>query len=158
MVSITIVCARCTLTNHVSDRYCTNCGLPFGALQPDAGAGSDALGPYEAPEPADPDVARLDPGVRPAQAATTPTPRARAGRSSSRCGWIGSRRSTSARPASTPRDGQSSGWSPSAGPSTIAIAAACSSSTHASSRGTSPSAFFAAKNISSSSRTCPPRC
>jgi hypothetical protein len=28
----------------------------MGSLQADAGAGSDALGPYEAPEPADPDV------------------------------------------------------------------------------------------------------
>jgi hypothetical protein len=59
MATITIVCARCTLTNHVTDRYCTSCGLPLGAVQPDAGAGSDALGPYEVPEPADPDVARL---------------------------------------------------------------------------------------------------
>src|SRR5947207_1637253 len=59
MLTITIVCARCTLTNHVSDRYCSSCGLPLGALQPDAGAGTDALGPYEVPEPADPDTARL---------------------------------------------------------------------------------------------------
>ena len=59
MMSILIVCARCTLPNHVSDRYCTNCGLPLGAVQADAGAGSDALGPYEAPEPADPDIAQL---------------------------------------------------------------------------------------------------
>ncbi len=59
MVSITIICARCTLTNHVSDRYCSSCGLPLGAVEADAGAGSDALGPYEIPEPADPDVACL---------------------------------------------------------------------------------------------------
>src|SRR5262245_35469259 len=59
MPTIMIVCARCTLTNHVSARYCATCGLPRGAGQPDAGAGSDALGPYELPEPADPDVARL---------------------------------------------------------------------------------------------------
>ncbi len=59
MTSIIIVCARCTLNNHISDRYCASCGLPLGAVQADAGAGSDALGPYEVPEPADPDVARL---------------------------------------------------------------------------------------------------
>jgi hypothetical protein len=57
MVTITIVCARCTLSNHQSSRYCSACGLPLGAV-PDAGAGADALGPYELPEPADPDVAR----------------------------------------------------------------------------------------------------
>ena len=51
--------ARCTLANHVSDRFCAQCGLPLGALQPDAEAGCDALEPYELPEPADPDVARL---------------------------------------------------------------------------------------------------
>jgi hypothetical protein len=56
---VTIVCARCTLANHVSDRFCAACGLPLGALQPDAEAGCDALEPYELPEPADPDVARL---------------------------------------------------------------------------------------------------
>src|SRR4029077_19146746 len=59
MLTIMIVCARCTLTNHVTERYCSSCGLPLGAVQPDAGAGSDALGPYEVPEPADPDVAGL---------------------------------------------------------------------------------------------------
>jgi len=59
MVTVTIVCARCTVTNHASDRYCTGCRLPLGALQADAGAGNDALEPYELPEPADPDVARL---------------------------------------------------------------------------------------------------
>ena len=47
------------MANHVSDRYCAACGLPMGALQPDAEAGSDALEPYEHPEPADPDVTRL---------------------------------------------------------------------------------------------------
>ncbi|HEV3166705.1 MAG TPA: hypothetical protein VGZ22_21950 [Isosphaeraceae bacterium] len=31
----------------------------MGAAQPDADAGSDALGPYEAPEPADPDTSHL---------------------------------------------------------------------------------------------------
>jgi hypothetical protein len=59
MITITIVCARCTLPNAVTERYCGACGLPLGALQPDAGAGTDALGPYEVPDPADPDVARL---------------------------------------------------------------------------------------------------
>jgi hypothetical protein len=55
----TIVCARCTLGNHLSARFCAGCGLPLGAMMPDSGAGSDALGPYEAPEPADPDTSRL---------------------------------------------------------------------------------------------------
>ena len=52
-------CARCTTGNHISSRFCVVCGLPLGAVMPDAEAGSDALGPYEAPEPADPDVNRL---------------------------------------------------------------------------------------------------
>ncbi len=59
MLTMTIVCARCTLANHVSDRHCRDCGLPLGSLQPDVEAAYDALEPYEAPEPADPDVARL---------------------------------------------------------------------------------------------------
>jgi hypothetical protein len=59
MVMIMIVCARCTQANHASERFCTGCSLPLGALQPDAEAASDAFEPYEAPEPADPDVARL---------------------------------------------------------------------------------------------------
>jgi hypothetical protein len=33
--------------------------LPLGSASPDAGAGLDALGPYEAPEPADADTSRL---------------------------------------------------------------------------------------------------
>jgi hypothetical protein len=56
--SVTIVCARCTLANHGSSRFCVGCGLPIGGPQPDAGAAAEALGPYEAPEPADPDVER----------------------------------------------------------------------------------------------------
>ena len=52
-------CARCATVNHPSDRFCTRCGLPLGSAQPDAGAGLDALGPYEAPEPADPDAGRI---------------------------------------------------------------------------------------------------
>jgi hypothetical protein len=59
MPAATIVCARCTLANHISARYCADCGLPLGALQADIEAGADALEPYEVPEPADPDVARL---------------------------------------------------------------------------------------------------
>jgi hypothetical protein len=59
MSVITIVCARCTLGNHSASRFCAGCGLPLGSVQPDTEAGSDALGPYEAPDPADPDVTRL---------------------------------------------------------------------------------------------------
>jgi hypothetical protein len=59
MAMVTIVCARCTLPNHASERFCSDCGLPLGSLQPDAEAACDVLEPYEAPEPADPDVSRL---------------------------------------------------------------------------------------------------
>src|SRR5271157_4580830 len=59
MPSITIVCTRCTLANLESDRFCSGCGLPLGGVQADAGVGAEALGTYEAPEPADPDVERL---------------------------------------------------------------------------------------------------
>lgn len=59
MPAITIVCARCTLANHGSARFCADCGLPLGGVQADAGVWADALGTYEAPEPADPDVERL---------------------------------------------------------------------------------------------------
>ena len=54
-----LICARCTSTYHASDRFCGKCGLPLGVFQADAGAGRDALGTYEAPEPADPDTFRL---------------------------------------------------------------------------------------------------
>jgi hypothetical protein len=54
-----IICARCTVGNHPSTRFCVKCGLPLGSALPDAVAGSEALGPYEAPEPADPDTPRL---------------------------------------------------------------------------------------------------
>jgi len=57
-MSVTIICARCTSPNLGSERFCVGCGLPIGGLQPDADAGLDALGPYEPPEPADPDVNR----------------------------------------------------------------------------------------------------
>ncbi|MGZ3317447.1 MAG: hypothetical protein ACXU95_09100, partial [Isosphaeraceae bacterium] len=59
MPSTTIVCARCTLANLESDRFCSGRGLPLGGVQADAGVGAEALGTYEAPEPADPDVERL---------------------------------------------------------------------------------------------------
>jgi hypothetical protein len=59
MPETTIVCARCTLANLESDRFCMGCGLPLGGVQADAGVGAEALGTYEAPEPADPDVERL---------------------------------------------------------------------------------------------------
>ena len=54
-----IVCARCTVGNHLSSRFCVQCGLPLGSATPDAVAGFEALGPYEDPEPADPDTPRL---------------------------------------------------------------------------------------------------
>jgi hypothetical protein len=54
-----IPCARCTTENHPSTRFCSGCGLTMGAAEADAGAALDALGPYEAPEPADADVTRL---------------------------------------------------------------------------------------------------
>ena len=56
---IAIICARCTVSNHSSTRFCTECGLPLGSLRPDAEAGADALGPYEAPDATDPDTPRL---------------------------------------------------------------------------------------------------
>lgn len=49
MITVTIVCARCTLANHASERFCSTCGLPLGALQPDAEAAYDVLEPYECP-------------------------------------------------------------------------------------------------------------
>jgi hypothetical protein len=59
MSSSTIACARCTLSNHFSNRFCVCCGLPLGAATPDAEAGLDVLGPFEAPEPADANTMRL---------------------------------------------------------------------------------------------------
>ncbi len=56
---VLVACARCARPNHSSDRYCGGCHLPLGTPQPDAGAASEALEPYEHPEPADPDVSRL---------------------------------------------------------------------------------------------------
>ena len=154
MTIITIVCARCTLTNHVSERYCSCCGLPLGAVLADAGAGIDALGPYEVPEPADPDVARLILRIRPPGRIRSRTPRARAGRlvvplrlDRKQAVYLG--------PAGTDAEGRAipRPWSPSAGRSTTATAAPCSSSTPGSSRATSRSASCEARNTSSSSRT-----
>lgn len=54
-----IACARCTRGNSASSRFCVECGLPLGAEAADVRAAADALDPYEIPEPADPDVARL---------------------------------------------------------------------------------------------------
>jgi hypothetical protein len=59
MSTYLLICARCASTNHPSTRFCVTCSLPLGSAQPDADAGADALGPYEAPEPADPDTSRL---------------------------------------------------------------------------------------------------
>jgi hypothetical protein len=59
MWDVLIACARCTTTNHPSTRFCSGCGLPLGAAQADADAGSDALEPYEPPDPAEGDVGGL---------------------------------------------------------------------------------------------------
>lgn len=61
MSAATIPCARCTTGNHPAIRFCTGCGLPLGSAQADAGAGLDALGPYEAPDPGE---AAIDRAVR----------------------------------------------------------------------------------------------
>ena len=87
-------CPRCTLANHVSDRFCADCGLPLGALQPDAGAACDALEPYELPEAADPDVARLI-GEFVRRTRHDASTCGRAGSSSSRSGSTAGRRFTS---------------------------------------------------------------
>ena len=44
MPSTTIVCARCTLANLETDRFCAGCGLPLGGVQADAGVGVEAWG------------------------------------------------------------------------------------------------------------------
>ena len=59
MISITLVCARCTLANIGSTGSAWAAACRWAAMQADAGAGAEALGPYEAPEPADPDTERL---------------------------------------------------------------------------------------------------
>lgn len=55
----TISCARCDRGNHPSTRFCESCGLPLGSPPPDTEAGTDALGTYEPPDPADPDLGHL---------------------------------------------------------------------------------------------------
>lgn len=57
MAGFTILCARCTVENHGSNRFCETCGLPLGAAEPDAEAGLEALGLYEAPDWSDADLA-----------------------------------------------------------------------------------------------------
>jgi len=47
-----------TLANHVSERFCSECGLPMAHCSRMRGRMRRARA-YEAPEPADPDVARL---------------------------------------------------------------------------------------------------
>ncbi|MFO0910231.1 MAG: hypothetical protein U0794_18125 [Isosphaeraceae bacterium] len=59
MPTVVVFCARCAVPNHPSCRFCERCGLPLGTAIPDAEAGADALGPYEAPDPEDPDPSRL---------------------------------------------------------------------------------------------------
>jgi hypothetical protein len=59
MPTITVICARCAQGNHPATRFCDRCGLPLGVATPDAEAGSDALSPYEAPDPADTASERL---------------------------------------------------------------------------------------------------
>lgn len=56
MPFVNLVCARCTAENHPASRFCSSCGLPLGSAEPDVDAALEALGPYESPEPADPDV------------------------------------------------------------------------------------------------------
>lgn len=51
MAFMVLTCARCAMENHAAERFCASCNLPLGTLQADAGAGFDALGPYEPPEP-----------------------------------------------------------------------------------------------------------
>ena len=53
------LCARCATSNEPTSRFCVRCGLPLGSPTADLGAGLDALGPYERPEPTDPDAGAL---------------------------------------------------------------------------------------------------
>ncbi len=59
MIVALFPCARCARPNHVAVAYCEKCGLPLGKAEPDADAGRDALGVYEAPEPDDADLGPL---------------------------------------------------------------------------------------------------
>lgn len=53
-----IACARCATWNPPSNRFCVTCALPMGSAKPDVEAASEALGPYEPPDPNDPDPIR----------------------------------------------------------------------------------------------------
>lgn len=55
-MAATVLCARCARANPSAVSFCEGCGLPLGTAEPDAGAGRDALGVYEAPEPDEPDL------------------------------------------------------------------------------------------------------
>ncbi len=59
MAITAILCARCATSNALPSRFCARCGLPLGTPTADADAGLDALGPYERPEPTDPDAGAL---------------------------------------------------------------------------------------------------
>jgi hypothetical protein len=59
MPFVLIACARCTHANAPTSRFCDGCGLPLGSARADAEVGVDVLGPYEPPEPADPDTGRV---------------------------------------------------------------------------------------------------
>ena len=120
-------------------------------------AAYEVLEPYEAPEPADPDVARLIVDF---------LKRTGYDANSSGRGWqivvlmrLDRRQAVYVGPAGTDTEGRAilSLVSVCGAVSATAIAVACSSSMLVLSRGTSPSAFCAAKSISSSSRTCPSR-
>ncbi len=56
MILVSFPCARCTRPNPPAVAFCEGCGLPLGTAEPDAGAGREALGVYEAPEPDDGDL------------------------------------------------------------------------------------------------------
>lgn len=58
MTMATTACARCATANHPANRFCDACGLPLGGVQADAGAMFDVFGPYEVPDPAEPDAER----------------------------------------------------------------------------------------------------
>ena len=63
MRTTTNACARCTTGNHPATRFCLGCGLPLGSAEADIGAGLDALGPYEAPDPLDAGIERAIRGI-----------------------------------------------------------------------------------------------
>ena len=106
MLTVTIVCARCTLANHVSDRFCAACGLPLGAVQPDAGAAHRRARALRSARAGRSRRGPADRRVRQTHRLRR-QPRAGDGSSSFRCGLTASKRSTSARPAPTPKAGRS---------------------------------------------------